>query len=234
LRRRIVAIDLNPATYNDYPSDSQEGDESWSLIQELDRNRNAYRKPSKGEESFHLKLTLPYQEQIKRLCSRVSLGPFGKAPGMQPALFASIVYGLGKVETWEETRELINSAERRKNLPDDTDKEIASEISRFAEGLKIHSAPTRMALVNVVLDSETGSRLVTLARAMDTAHHGLAVLCILEALSVQPLGVIEGEMEDIRAHLAKVRKQLHTSAWCAGALMDKLEREQTRGHRRRE
>ncbi len=229
LRRRIVAIDLNPATYKKYPNDSQEGDESWSLIQELNRNRNAYRKPPNGEESFYLKLTLPYQEQFKRLCSRVSPGPFGKAPGMQPALFACIVYGLDKVEAWEETKELINSAERRKNLPDDTDKSIAFEISRFAEGFKIHPPPTSTVLVNVVLDSEAGSRLVTLAKAMDNAHHPLAVLCILEALSVQPCGVIEGEKEEIRVHLAKVRKQLHTAAWCAGALMDKLER----GHRRR-
>ena len=88
--------------------------------------------------------------------------------------------------------------------------------------------------VNVVLDSEAGSRLVTLAKEMDTPHHSLAVLCILEALSVQPRGVIEGEKEEIRAHLVKVRKQLHTAAWCAGALMDKLEREQTRGRRARE
>lgn len=198
---------------------------SWSLIQELEQCRNFYKVPSK-EESFHLKLTLPYQEQIKRLCSRVSHGPFGKEPGMQPACFACIVFGLRQVEAWGETDELLDSSERRKHLPDNTDKAIASEISRFAAQMKIHPPPTPTVPVNVVLDSETGSRLVTLAKGMDTAHHSLAVLCILVALSVQPLGVIEGEMEEIRAHLAKVRKQLHTAAWCAGALMDKLEREQ--------
>jgi hypothetical protein len=207
-------------------------DESWSLVEELECNRNDYKMPPREESSSHLKLSLPYQEQIKRLCNRVSRGPFGKEPGMQPACFACIVYGLGKVEMWRETRELLDSSERRKKLPDNTDKAIASEISRFAEGLKIHPAPTSTVLVNVVLDSDTGSRLVTLAKAMDTAHHSLAVLCILVALSVQPEGVIKGEMEEIRVHLEKVKKQLHTAAWCAGALMDKLEREQKRHGRK--
>lgn len=200
---------------------------SWSLIRELELNRNAYKMPSKGE-GFPLKLTLPYQEQIKRLCNRVPPGPFGKEPGMQPACFACIVFGLEEIEAWSATEELIDSSKRRKNLPDYTDKAIVSEISRFAAEMKIPPPPTSTARVNVVLDSETGSRLVTLAKAMDTAHHSLAVLCILVALSVQPRGVIEGEMEEIRAHLARVRKQLHTAAWCAGALMDKLEREQIR------
>lgn len=198
---------------------------SWSLIAELERCRNSYKVPPK-EESFHLKLKLPYQEQIKRLCSRVSHSPFGKEPGMQPACFACIVFGLGRVEEWRETKELLDSSERRKNLPDNTDKAIAYEISRFAAEMKIHPPPTSTVQVNVVLDSETGSRLVTLAKGMDTAHHSLAVLCIMVALSVQPRGVIEGEREEIGSHLARVRKQLHTAAWCAGALMDKLEREQ--------
>jgi len=200
--------------------------ESWSLVEELSQNRNAYKVPDDG---IPLKLNVPYQEQVRRLCKRVGLGHNGKDPGFQPAGFAMIKYSLPVIEEWKETKELTESVSRRIDLPDDADKEISREICRYAGGLRLLSAPpATTGTHNVVLDKATGSRLKISANKMDIPYHALASLCVLVALSVQSVGVNLEEKKEISELVEKIRRQMNTAGWCAGALMDKLYAERAR------
>jgi hypothetical protein len=140
-----------------------------------------------------------------------------------------IRFALPVIEEWAETKELIESVRRRIALGDDVNKEISREICRYAEGLKLRSAPSSTSGIhNVVLDLETGSQLKNDAKNTGIPYHNLASLGVLVTLAVQPVGVNREEQEEISRLVSDIRKQMHTSGWCAGALIDKLQTERAK------
>lgn len=198
----------------------------FDLIRELETNRNAYRVPDSG---IHLKLkSFPSwcKSAIKSLCEMVSLGPFGKRPGIQPACAACIAHGLDIVEAWPEAKELILAERRRRTLDVDVDGDIRSEIDRYLEEWRLPSAPTTSREQNVTLDKDTiGSKLMSLAGDLEIAHHSLAVVAIMATLAIQPEHVNLDHKREMLTHLARIRKSFRVRAWIADSIMDRLDRD---------
>lgn len=216
------SADSPPAASSPSAASSAPPLSAWSLIDDLAQNRTAYAAPKEGGVS--LKLTIPFHEQVRRLCQRAGKGHNGKDPGIQPVCYAMIEYALPVIEEWPEMKELTESVSRRLALPDSSDKEISRQIYRYAEELKLPSVPKETARErNVILGEELGQRLLTCAGRAELPYHPLASLCVLVALAAQPVGVNIEEREEIARLVKETRRRLHTAGWCAGALMDKLE-----------
>jgi hypothetical protein len=190
----------------------------WSLIEELEKNRNSYRAEAGGTS---LKITLPYKQRIIALCERVSKGPHGKRPGMQPACAALIVHSIDIWRGHPEVQERIAALQGVSALPEDIDGAIQTEIDQYGSKVRLPPLPESTESQNVILPEKEGTALCTLAGELEIDHHKLAVLCLLESLASQP-GINLDHKEAMLAHLYKVRKQFRTTAWMLDAVLSKL------------
>lgn len=210
----------------------------FNLLREMNERRNAYAEPEPRTDGVQIKVKLTSwaSRALKEIADQVNTGPFGKAPGIQPMGAACIVHCLPSVTGWPETREFIAVLQRS------TDKnqmglDIDGSILEHLDGLlkiKLPKAPVREDPVqrNISLDRETGRKLMTLGKELAIPYngHGLGSIIIMNALVLQPADAYSldprGEMED---YLSRVRRLYRGNAYCARAIMDKLQAQHAPG-----
>lgn len=202
----------------------------FNLLHEMNENRNAYAEPRTDAVQIKVKLTSWASRALKEIAEQVNTGPFGKAPGIQPMGAACIVHCLPLVADWPESRAFIAVLQRSTNktrMGLDIDGSILEHLDGLLK-IKLPKAPVTEDPVqrNVSLDRETGRKLMTLAKELAIPYngHGLGSMVIMTALVLQPVDSYSldprKEMED---YLSRVRRLYCGNAYCATAIMDKLQ-----------
>ncbi len=210
----------------------------FNLLRVMNENRNLYAEPDPRTDGIQIKVKLTSwaSRALKEIADQVNTGPFGKAPGFQPMGAACIVHCLPLVADWPETRAFIAVLQRS------TDKnrmglDIDGSILEHLDGLlriKLPKVPVTEDPVprNISLDRETGRKLMTLSKELAIPYngHGLGSLVIMSALLLQPDDSYSldprREMED---YLNRVRRLYRGNAYCATAIMDKIQAPHTPG-----
>jgi hypothetical protein len=204
----------------------------FNLLHEMDVNRNAYAEPKPRTEGVQIKVKLTSwaSRALKEVAEQVHTGPFGKPPGIQPMGAACIVHCLPLVADWSETRAFIDVLRRSTNKHQiglDVDGSILEHLDVLLK-IRLPKAPVIEDPVqrNISLDQETGRKLMTLAKEMAIPYngYGLGSLIIMSALALQPVDSYSLDpREEMEDYLIRVRRLYRGNAYCATAIMDKLQ-----------
>ncbi len=204
----------------------------FNLLHEMNVNRNAYAEPNPRTDGVQIKVKLTSwaSRALKEVADQVSTGPFGKAPGFQPMGAACIVHCLPLVADWPETRAFMAVLQRstdKNQMGLDVDGSVLEHLDGLLR-IKLPKAPVTEDPVqrNICLDRETGRKLMTLGKELAIPYngYGLGSIIIMSALVLQPHDSYSlaprNEMED---YLGRVRRLYRGNAYCATAIMDKLQ-----------